>query len=72
LDLYTNFVKDFESKIDQIILISIANSASDQFTTCDEQVAFLESVHKRLQDEQAKAICRLKIGLHYLNAGRQD
>lgn len=70
--LYNGFVKEFESRIDPIKLIQIANAASDQFQTYEQKVTFISDIEKRLKDEQAKLLAQIKIGFHNLTAGKLE
>lgn len=66
INLYNGFVKEFESKVDPIRLVQIANAASEQFSSHDASVMFLRDLQSRLKDEQAILLAEIKIGSHHL------
>jgi len=72
IKLYEGFVKEFETKFDQVKFIQIANAASDQFPDVDSRVSFLRNVEQKLQDQQAKLLCSIKIATHKLQAGNLE
>jgi len=46
--LYKGFVKEFEDKIDEFILMEIVIKVTDRMNSLDEQITFLDELQKRL------------------------
>jgi len=72
IKLYEGFAKEFETKFDQAKFIQIANAASDQFPDVESRISFLRNIEQKLVDEQAKLLCKIKIGTHRLEAGNLE
>nr|CAG4640850.1 EOG090X05V9 [Eulimnadia texana] len=71
VQLYENFIADFENKINQLTLVEICSFIIRQIETSDERLNFLTQLAEKVQaSKEALALCKILAGnikLHELN-----
>lgn len=69
IELYENFLMEFESYLNPLKLAQIVIVISKQYTEPAERTKFLESVMERITDRPASILLRCVAGLDYLDMG---
>lgn len=72
--LYTEFIKSFQDKLNQIRLVSICTEISEQFTDPAEGQAFLESIAAQINSKtefEASLLCKMQIARWKLRRGAE-
>jgi len=68
--LYEQFVKHFEKRLNPVSLVTFATAASRQLPEIAEQVKFLESISKVVEaDKQATITCKMELAARKVASG---
>lgn len=72
IQLYNNFIKDFETKINQLKLVQMIVVISNQFGSPEERINFIEEVDKKITHKEASLYIRSILVLLRLKANKVD
>jgi 26S proteasome regulatory subunit N9 len=73
ISIYTDFIADFETKLDPLMLSQIGMVVVEKYTVPEEAIAFVERIQDKVKmHNEALCLCKVMVGRVRLNKLQQQ